>query len=123
MISCNNYVIPSILSLDNYNSNYKYMYVANAQEIISTNTNMNDNIDPLASFGSSLNQMDFGYNFNNDYNEKGIKKNTPTKNNSSNYENNNDNGNADPQTSPTENLLDVIEEKKKQKSIDPRTHG
>ncbi len=63
-----------------------------------------NNIDPFASFGETLNQMDFGNLESGD--DKSINGGKTTENDESG-----------------KNLNDVIQEKKKQRGVGPRTHG
>lgn len=77
-----------------------------------------NNDDPLASFGASLNQMDFGIENKNSAFDINIIQDS-TNNNIQSTKDNTNNLNTQP------NLNDMIEEKKnrKRRSTDPRTHS
>ncbi len=95
--------------------------VAAPYDETSMKSNMNNNVDdPFTSFGESLNQMDFGTISTGSSSNNSFDENSRSLENRQLEKNRANNNVVD---SNEKSLTDVIQEKKKQRVVDPRTHG
>ena len=105
-VSSSSAFLPSQASFAASSVDQDISFLSQGNKVLIEDAKMNNNVDPFASFGESLNQMDFG-----------------NLDNSSSYEKTKNNNGEMKSIEKEKNLNDVIQEKKKQRGVDPRTHG